>query len=86
MSLVYSVGGIAGREARAAEKSVWHCICAPSGIGASQRCGVLCETADGILVVRSNSLLIQGSRESQKPRAVLLSWTVLCHVQLAEEI
>jgi len=71
MPMVYSVDGIAGREARNAEKRLathlvgkWNCECSQMVYYVRVRMA--------IAVVRANSLLIRGSHDRQQPRRPLI--------------
>ena len=80
--LVYSVDGIAGREAKAAEKRLASYLAKKWKKNYSEMVFYV-RARMAISVVRANSLLIRGSRDRQKPcrplisdRAAMMDWQV----------
>ena len=69
--MVYSVDGIAGREARNAEKRLATYLAGKWKRGYSQMVYYV-RVRMAIAVVRANSLLIRGSRDRQRPRRPLI--------------
>ena len=69
--MVYSVDGIAGREARNAEKRLATHLASKWNRGYSQMVYYV-RVRMAIAVVRANSLLIRGSRDRQQPRRPLI--------------
>ncbi len=74
--MVYSVDGIAGREARNAEKRLATYLAGKWNRGYSQMVYYV-RVRMAIAVVRANSLLIRGSRDRQRPRRPLSYLTEL---------
>ena len=70
--LVYSVDGIAGREAKSAEKRLASYLSVKWRRNYSEMVFYV-RSRMALSVVRSNSLLIRGSRDRQKPRRPLIS-------------
>ena len=70
--LVYSVDGIAGREAKAAEKRLASYLAKKWKKNYSEMVFYV-RARMALSVVRANSLLIRGSRDRQKPRRPLIS-------------
>ena len=69
--MVYSVDGIAGREAQNAEKRLATHLASKWNRGYSQMVYYV-RVRMAIAVVRANSLLIRGSRDRQQPRRPLI--------------